>query len=181
MDKNLGVYIHIPFCVGKCAYCDFYSLSGHEKLMPSYQHALLHHIREYAPQLDGYLTDTVYFGGGTPSYYGSDRLVAIFSALKKYGHVLLEAEVTVEVNPECIAKADLIRLRRAGFNRLSVGVRRPGTALLRAWGASTRSPTPSRRFKRPGGGNQKHSIDLIYGLPSRRGREGPTRSPAQRL
>ena len=83
MDKYLGIYIHIPFCAGKCAYCDFYSLAGHEKLMPAYQHALLSHIKEYAPQLDGYLTDSVYFGGGTPSYYGSDRLISIFNALKK--------------------------------------------------------------------------------------------------
>ncbi len=132
--KNLGIYIHIPFCVGKCAYCDFYSLSGHEKLMPSYQHALLYHIKEYAPQLDGYLADTVYFGGGTPSYYGSDRLIAVFGALKKHGHVLVDSEVTAEVNPESVTKPDLLKMRHAGFNRLSIGVQCADDALLKSLG-----------------------------------------------
>ena len=134
MEKYLGIYVHIPFCVAKCAYCDFYSLAGHEKQMPVYQHALLHHIREYAPQLDGYLADTVYFGGGTPSFYGADRLISLFNALKKYGHVLLESEVTVEVNPGSVTKTDLQRLHRAGFNRLSIGVQSTDDKLLKSLG-----------------------------------------------
>ncbi len=167
MEKNLGIYFHIPFCVGKCAYCDFYSLSGHEKLMPTYQHALLHHIKEYAPQLDGYLIDTVYFGGGTPSYYGSDRLISIFNALKKYGHVLIEAEVTVEVNPESITKADLIRLQRAGFNRLSIGVQTTDDALLKSLGRKhTFADAEQAVLNAREAGFKNISIDLIYGLPS---------------
>ncbi|MEL4106163.1 radical SAM family heme chaperone HemW [Oscillospiraceae bacterium WX1] len=167
MDKYLGVYIHIPFCAGKCAYCDFYSLSGHEKLMPVYQHALLSHIREYGPQLDGYLTDTIYFGGGTPSIYGSDRLIALFDALKKYGHVLLDAEVTTEVNPASITKADLLRLRRAGFNRLSIGVQSANDALLKSLGRKHTFADAEETVKNAReAGFDNISIDLIYGLPS---------------
>ena len=167
MEKRLGVYIHIPFCVGKCAYCDFFSLAGREKLMPSYQHALLYHIREYAPQLDGYLTNTVYFGGGTPSYYGSDRIVSIFSALKKYGHVLLDAEVTVEVNPDSIDKADLQRLRRAGVNRISIGVQSSNDALLKSLGRRHTFADAEETVKNAReAGFTNISIDLIYGLPS---------------
>lgn len=167
MDKNLGIYIHIPFCVGKCAYCDFYSLAGHEKLMPAYQHALLYHVKEYAPQLDGYLTDTVYFGGGTPSYYGSDRLISIFNALKKYGHVLLDAEVTAEVNPDSITKADLVRMHRAGFNRLSIGVQSANDALLKSLGRRHNFAAAEETVKNAREAGFKNiSIDLIYGLPS---------------
>ncbi|NLA87385.1 MAG: radical SAM protein, partial [Clostridiales bacterium] len=167
MEKNLGVYIHIPFCAGKCAYCDFYSLAGHEKLMPAYQHAILYHIKEYTPQLDGYLTDTVYFGGGTPSSYCSDRLIIIFNALKKSGHVLLDGEVTAEVNPDSITKADLVRMYRAGFNRLSIGVQSANDALLKSLGrrhdfAATEEAV--RNAKEAGFKNIR--IDLIYGMPS---------------
>ena len=167
MDKKLGVYIHIPFCVGKCAYCDFYSLAGHEKLMPTYQHALLSHIREYAPQLDGYMTDTVYFGGGTPSYYGVDRLISVFGALKKYGHVLLDAEVTAEVNPDSITKPGLQKLRRAGFNRLSVGVQTANDGLLKSLGRRHTFADAEATVKNAReAGFENISIDLIYGLPS---------------
>ena len=74
MEKRLGIYIHIPFCAGKCAYCDFYSLVGRENMIPRYQKALLTHIREASSQMQGYLTDSIYIGGGTPSFYGAGRL-----------------------------------------------------------------------------------------------------------
>jgi oxygen-independent coproporphyrinogen-3 oxidase len=167
MEKYLGIYIHIPFCAGKCAYCDFYSLAGRESAMPAYQHALLHHIKEYAPQLDGYLTDTVYFGGGTPSYYGSDRLISVFNALKKYGHVLLDAEVTAEVNPDSITKADLQRMRRAGFNRISIGVQTSDDGLLKSLGRRHTFAQAEETVKNAReAGFENISLDLIYGLPS---------------
>ncbi len=74
--NRLGLYIHIPFCRSKCDYCDFYSLSGKEKKMDAYQKALLAHLAETAPSTHGYQVDTVYFGGGTPSFYGEKRIRA---------------------------------------------------------------------------------------------------------
>ena len=167
MEKNVGVYIHIPFCSGKCAYCDFYSIVGKDKLMSEYHSAVLQHIKEYSPQLDGYLIDTVYFGGGTPSHFGATRLISIFNALKKYGNVLVDAEVTAEVNPESVTKEELVRLRRAGFNRLSIGVQSANDTMLknlerRHSFADAENAVSSARAA----GFQNISIDLIYGLPS---------------
>lgn len=165
--KNVGIYVHIPFCVSKCAYCNFYSLAGSDKLMPAYQSAVLKHIAEYSPQLDGYLIDTVYFGGGTPSYYGTGRLISIFSALKKHGHVLLDSEVTVEINPGSITKEDLIRLRRAGVNRLSVGVQCSDDKMLKSLGRIHTFADAEETIKNARqAGFTNISVDIIYGLPS---------------
>ena len=167
MDKRVGIYIHIPFCASKCAYCNFYSLAGSDKLMPSYHSAVLRHIEEYSPQLDGYLIDTVYFGGGTPSHYGAGRLISIFSALKKNGHVLLDAEATIEINPGNVVKEDLLRLRRAGFNRLSIGVQCADDKMLKSLGRNHTFADAEETVKSARqAGFENISVDIIYGLPS---------------
>lgn len=169
MDKNrrLGVYIHIPFCAGKCAYCDFYSLVGCEDMMPSYQKAVIKHIKESGSQLDGYIIDSVYFGGGTPSYYGADRLIEIFSALKKYGRVLVEGEVTLEANPDSISYKDLVKLRKAGFNRISLGAQCADDGLLKSIGRLHNFAQVEEAVKNARkAGFENVSLDLIYGLPS---------------
>ena len=79
MSRKLGIYVHIPFCASKCGYCDFYSLAGCDRLMPKYQDALVAHIRESYGTLKSYEVDTVYFGGGTPSYYGAQRLAELWT------------------------------------------------------------------------------------------------------
>lgn len=167
MKKNIGIYVHIPFCASKCAYCDFYSKPGFEKMIPEYHKALLHHIKESAPQIDGYIIDSVYFGGGTPSYYGAGRLIQIFDALKKYGNVLVEAEVTVEVNPDSITFIDLVRLKKAGFNRLSIGAQCADDGILKSLHrrhtfAQVEETVQNARKA----GFDNINIDLIYGLPS---------------
>jgi len=167
MDKKVGIYIHIPFCVNKCAYCNFYSLAGVDKLIPAYHSTILKHIAEYEPQLDGYVIDTVYFGGGTPNHYGANRLISIFNALKKHGHVLLDSEVTVEINPGGVTKEDLLKLRRAGFNRLSIGVQCSNDAMLKSLGrthtfADAVETVADARLA----GFENISVDIVYGLPS---------------
>ena len=92
MSDQLGIYIHIPFCRSKCDYCDFYSLSGREADMNRYQKALLAHIKETAPLAKGIEVDTIYFGGGTPSYYGAPRLKALLAALRKQFRIRKDAE-----------------------------------------------------------------------------------------
>ena len=96
----LGLYLHIPFCRSKCAYCDFYSLSGREDRMDAYTAALERHLIEVAPQAAQHSVDTVYFGGGTPSYLGEKRLAKLLKAVKKHYHVDPHAEITLEANPD---------------------------------------------------------------------------------
>ena len=94
MAEKLGLYIHIPFCRSKCDYCDFYSLSGRETRMDDYQKALLVHMGETAPQARSYSVDTVYFGGGTPSFYGEKRLRALLKSIGKRFELAKDAEIT---------------------------------------------------------------------------------------
>ena len=111
----LGLYLHIPFCRSKCAYCDFYSLSGREDRMDAYTAALERHLIEVAPQAAQHLVDTVYFGGGTPSYLGEKRLVKLLKAVKKHYHVDSKAEITLEANPDSAGDWKALRaLRRQG-------------------------------------------------------------------
>ena len=122
--KSLGIYVHIPFCRSKCEYCDFYSVPGARSrdLMDRYLDAVILHIREAAQGAAGYEVDTVYFGGGTPSFYGAARLIELLDAVKATGRLLKRAEVTVEVNPDSVRLHDLRALHKAGFNRLSIGM-----------------------------------------------------------
>ncbi|NCB63846.1 MAG: radical SAM family heme chaperone HemW [Clostridia bacterium] len=122
MSKYLGLYIHIPFCRSKCDYCDFYSLPQSEERMDQYQKALQAHIKETASLAKGYIVDTVYFGGGTPSYYGAKRLKELLDQIKRRFQVASNAEVTVECNPDSVDKKEMLRLRRAGVNRISLGM-----------------------------------------------------------
>lgn len=167
--RNLGVYVHIPFCASKCGYCDFYSLAGEgcSRLMPKYQDALVEHIRESYPAMQGYYVDTVYFGGGTPSYYGAKRLIELWSELKLSGRVLKDAEVTLEANPDSARFKDLQKLRREGFNRLSLGVQSANNDLLKLIGRRhnwKQVETATLAAREAGFDNL--SMDLIYGLPS---------------
>ena len=167
MEKELGIYIHIPFCASKCAYCDFYSLAGCNDLVPAYQEAVISHIKESSKQLSGYTIDTVYFGGGTPSYYGAQNIVDIFTALKKYGRVLVDSEVTVEVNPDSVTLSDLQLMRRAGINRISIGVQSANDGTLKSIGRRHNFAQAEQAVKNAReAGFDNVSIDLIYGLPS---------------
>ena len=80
----LGIYIHVPFCRSKCQYCDFYSVTAKEdKLLGGYLDAVCTHIREAGALAPGYLVDTVYFGGGTPSFFGADGMAVILNTIRK--------------------------------------------------------------------------------------------------
>lgn len=167
MAKRLGIYIHIPFCASKCSYCDFYSLAGCEHLMPEYHKALLAHLDESAKSIKNYEVDSIYFGGGTPSFYGADRIVEIFNALKLNGNVRLDAEVTIEVNPDSISLNALKLLREEGVNRLSIGVQASDNNLLKLIGRRhnfQQAQTAVANARKAGFDNV--SLDLIYGLPS---------------
>ena len=132
IDRNrpLGLYLHIPFCKAKCAYCDFYSLPHSEEKMDAYAAALARHITEVAPQMQNHRVDTVYFGGGTPSYLGHKRLIALLKTVKKQCRVWDRAEITLEANPD---SAGDWRALRACAGRASTAS---------PWGCSPRMTRP---------------------------------------
>ena len=166
MANTIGIYIHIPFCKSKCDYCDFYSLAGQEEQMDRYQRALLTHLRAFAPKLKGWVVDTVYFGGGTPSYYGDKRLRELLSLIQRLFSVSRHAEVTVECNPDSVEARAMARLRRAGVNRISLGVQSADAQQLRCL---HRVHSPRQVVQAVADIRQAKltnlSLDLIYGLP----------------
>ncbi|MGI6013981.1 MAG: radical SAM family heme chaperone HemW [Oscillospiraceae bacterium] len=167
MEQKLGIYIHIPFCASKCGYCDFHSLAGCDDRMAEYQDALLLHIRESADRMEPYYIDSVYFGGGTPSYYGAKRICEIFNTLKLTGQVLKSAEVTVEMNPDSMTEKDLRMLRKEGINRVSIGVQSANDDLLKLIGRRhTFRQAEQAVAAARSAGFRNISLDLIYGLPT---------------
>ena len=167
MAKRLGIYIHIPFCASKCGYCDFYSLAGCEHLMPEYHEALLSHLKESAPSIKAYEVDSLYFGGGTPSFYGADRIADIFNTLKLNGNVRVDSEVTVECNPDSTSVNALKLLREEGVNRLSIGVQATDNNLLKLIGRRHNFQQAKQTIAQARkAGFENINLDLIYGLPS---------------
>jgi len=167
MGKALGLYVHIPFCAAKCAYCDFYSLPRSQEKMDGYVDALCRHLRSFSPRAAEYAVDTVYFGGGTPSYLGAKRLTSILDTVKVCYHVTPDAEITLEANPDSACGAEaLSALRRAGFNRVSLGVQSTDDEMLRRIGRiHTWAQVPQAVAAIRGAGFDNLSLDLIYGLP----------------
>ena len=165
--KPLGLYIHIPFCPRKCAYCDFYSLPGSEDQMDAYAEALLAHLTETAPYTAGYVVDSVYFGGGTPTCFGEKRLVKLLKTILKRYTVARNAEITLEANPDSAGNwKELRALRKAGFNRLSLGMQSASDAELAAIGRlhsyqQVKDAVEAARKAK----FDNLSLDLIYGLP----------------
>ena len=119
----LGIYIHVPFCRSKCMYCDFYSLpTKDDKLMENYLSAICAHIKEAGALAPNHKVDTIYFGGGTPSYLGAPRLNRILSVIFQHYSVSADAEITLEANPDSAGDPEVLKsLRQAGFNRISQG------------------------------------------------------------
>lgn len=120
--KNLELYIHIPFCFKKCDYCDFLSFSCDEKIQLAYADALIREIEMYGPQMQDYFVSTIFIGGGTPTWLDEDKMVEILDAIYTYFNVSSDAEITMECNPGTVTMTKLEKYRRAGVNRLSIGL-----------------------------------------------------------
>lgn len=164
----LGIYIHVPFCRSKCEYCDFYSLGGSKEkgLMEDYLNAVCQHMKEAGALAPGYQVDTVYFGGGTPSFLGWEGLVTLLTAVRRRFDVSPDAEVTFEANPDSVSDKLLKRLKAEGFNRMSLGVQNDGDDMLKKLGRphNYRQVVQAVGMARDAGFNNI-SLDLIYGLP----------------
>ena len=128
--KNLGIYIHIPFCKKKCEYCDFVSFSGTQNMQEEYVEVLNLDIKNSSKLVSDYEVDTIYFGGGTPSYIESKYIVDILKSIKDNYKVAKNAEITIEVNPGTVDKEKLMVYKEAGINRLSIGLQSTHDRLL---------------------------------------------------
>ena len=163
----LGIYIHVPFCRSKCQYCDFYSLTTKDdKLMDSYMEATVKHIKEAGALAPNHKVDTIYFGGGTPSFFGADGMATILAAVRRYFDVANDAEISFEANPDSVSDKLLRRLRAEGFNRVSLGIQCDDDAILQKIGRPhnyAQAVTAVERIRRAGYKNL--SVDLMYGLP----------------
>ena len=163
----LGIYIHVPFCRSKCQYCDFYSLTTKEdSLLDGYLEAVCAHIKEAGMLSPNYLVDTVYFGGGTPSFFGADGMAEILTAIRKSFDVANDAEITFEANPDSVSDRLLRRLRSEGFNRVSLGIQCDNDDILKKIGrphSYGQAVTAVKRIRKMGFKNL--SVDLMYGLP----------------
>lgn len=120
--KKLGIYIHIPFCVRKCDYCDFLSAPSDEDTMERYVKALEKEIKFSREKMKEYLVDTVFIGGGTPSILDAKLIHRIMEVLKNNCNLSQESEITIECNPGTVTEEKLILYKNAGINRLSFGL-----------------------------------------------------------
>ena len=123
-NKPLGIYLHIPFCVQKCLYCDFLSAPAVAETIEYYVNLLLREIQAAADsgQLQGYEAATIFMGGGTPSLLASEQTEKILCKLRSVIPVRTDAEITMEMNPGTVTREKLADLKSIGVNRISIGV-----------------------------------------------------------
>lgn len=120
--KPIGIYVHIPFCVRKCLYCDFLSSSQSPETINRYVRCLLLEIRMEAPKYTDFVVKTIFVGGGTPSLLRGEQLSQIISTIRDCYQVDAEAEITIEMNPGTVDEEKLSAYQACGVNRLSIGV-----------------------------------------------------------
>jgi len=167
-----GIYIHVPFCSGKCGYCDFYSAPSDPVSMDAYTASLIRHIKSTSSKI---AADTVYFGGGTPSLLGADNLIAILAAVRGTFDLAPNAQITLEANPGDIcmmpgipgdAHEVLAKLRGAGFDRISFGVQSACDGMLKKLGRRHDFLTAQAAVHAAkAAGFDDISLDLMYALP----------------
>ncbi|HOO36752.1 MAG TPA: radical SAM family heme chaperone HemW [Deltaproteobacteria bacterium] len=166
-EKNAaGLYIHIPFCVSRCAYCDFFSITN-TGLIPRFLDALFKEIEAYHQDFPGF--DTIYLGGGTPSVLSVSQIETLLARVRGAFTILPDPEITIEVNPADWERGDLEELHGLGINRISIGVQSLDEKELILLG---RRHNPEQAMNAIEdvchAGFENISVDLIYGLPGQR-------------
>lgn len=167
MNKHFSLYIHIPFCISKCAYCDFTSFAGKDELIPAYFDALNKEISFYAPQFETRKVDTVYVGGGTPSYVPHRYISEVLETVNKNFHLSENCEISMESNPGTLNDEKCISYKQAGINRISLGVQAVQNPLLHLLGRAHTFEDVLRSVDaiRSAGFNNLN-LDIMFGLPT---------------
>ena len=163
MNKEIGIYIHIPFCKSKCYYCDFISFANKEKYQEEYIEAVIKEIRH--AKLSEYNIETVYIGGGTPSILDSKYIVKIINELRP--NLVKNAEITIEINPGTVDKQKLQNYINVGINRLSIGLQSTDDNLLKKIGRIHKFEDFLKVYKTAREvGFKNINIDLMLALPN---------------
>ena len=166
MTKPIGVYVHIPFCRKRCAYCDFYTAMCVDEVAKKYIVSLKNEINRWGRGLSR-PADTIYFGGGTPSILGSDVLSDLLTTVKNSFNVTDDAEITLEINPEDANEDFLKAVKKVGFNRLSLGFQSLDDDTLKLLGRRHSSKDSIDAFyKARKAGFDNISVDLMLSLPN---------------
>ena len=165
-NPNTSIYIHIPFCKHRCAYCDFNTYAGQEDSIPAYVQALINEIEFVGQRTEQVNIHTVFFGGGTPSLLSAPQFDSILRALHSTFTLTADAEVSIEANPGTISPEKLNAIRKSGINRISFGVQSANTEELRMlerihdFFTVIEAVSTARKA-----GFDNLNLDLIYGLP----------------
>ena len=165
MADLFGLYLHIPFCKNKCPYCDFFSRKGCESDFDNYCADLINKIKFWSKKTNRSVS-TVYFGGGTPSVLGTERLCSLLGQIKNCFSVEHNAEITVEVNPDTGKSLDFSMLKEAGFNRVSIGFQSAVESELKALGRIHDVDDARLTVQNAqAAGIDNLSLDLMMGIP----------------
>lgn len=161
--RHAGIYIHIPFCVKKCPYCDFYSITDHS-LVKEFVNALTHEMAMYSEV--GLLLDTLYIGGGTPSVLESTEINRIIEKAFSLFQITSDPEITIEVNPGTVTPKSLKSFRQSGINRINIGIQSFEDGNLKFLGRihSAEEAETAIKWAR-NAGFENIGLDLIYGIP----------------
>lgn len=165
-DSPISLYFHIPFCKKKCDYCHFYVIPEKEESKTLLLHSLEIEWKNYLPLLKKKKIVSIYFGGGTPSLFGPGRISEILDWVFKETTVAEDVEITLEANPENITFSLIEAYKKAGINRLSIGVQSLEANLLEILGRNHPPSTAMRSiYTAAEAGISNLSIDLMYDLP----------------
>lgn len=166
MNNDIGIYIHIPFCLQKCFYCDFNSYANKQELVEKYTFALCNEILKNAEILSQYKISTIYMGGGTPSYIDSKYIKQILDTLFLFVDKEYLKEVTIEVNPNSVTEEKLKVYKDSGVNRLSIGLQTNHNDILKKIGRAHKIEEFEKALDIANKvGFNNISADLIYPLP----------------
>lgn len=163
--KTLGLYLHIPFCAKKCAYCDFYSICDLTQV-DAYVKALSAQIKSFRAYRKTHTVDTIYFGGGTPSVLTGEQVCTLLDVIQKNFKLAEEVEITIEANPGMLDTEKLAGYRQAGVNRLSIGLQSADDKELQLLSRiHTRTDFEENFYLARMEGFDNISVDLMHGLP----------------
>ena len=166
MKKDLGLYLHIPFCIQKCGYCDFLSAPAGREEREAYVQALEKEIRSYGDFAGGYRVSTVFVGGGTPSCLEASQTERIFEVVKDTFEIERMPEISMEMNPGTVTKEKLQAYKNCGINRLSIGLQSVRDSNLRLLGRIHTYEEFLENFRLAReAGFQNINVDLISSLP----------------